>query len=206
MTVLAMFPLGRVLFPHEMLSLHVFEPRYRLMIRQVMAGDREFGVVLIERGSEVGGGDTRFGVATVARVVRAVETPDGRFAVTAVGTRRVQVVRWLADDPYPQADVVALAEDAGPVAEHEPARQRVHDSLERLVAVARRVDPAVAAPAALATDPTTASYEVAAVSTLGALDAQRVLEAPDAVARLGLLATALDERAEDLRARLALDE
>jgi uncharacterized protein len=66
-----MFPLGTVLFPHALLPLHVFEPRYRLMTRRVLAGDGELGVVLIERGSEVGGGDTRFGVGTVARVVRA---------------------------------------------------------------------------------------------------------------------------------------
>ena len=54
-------------------------------------GDREFGVVLIERGSEVGGGDTRFEVATIARVVQAAELPDGRFALATVGMRRVRV-------------------------------------------------------------------------------------------------------------------
>ncbi|MET1002223.1 MAG: LON peptidase substrate-binding domain-containing protein, partial [Acidimicrobiia bacterium] len=51
-----MFPLGSVLFPHALLPLHVFEPRYRVMMRHCLEGDKEFGVVLIERGSEVGGG------------------------------------------------------------------------------------------------------------------------------------------------------
>ena len=84
-----------MLFPHALLPLHVFEPRYRLMMRHVLDGDHEFGVVLIERGSEVGGGDARFDVATVARVVQAAELPDGRFALATVGMRQVRVARWL---------------------------------------------------------------------------------------------------------------
>ena len=56
---LPMFPLGCVLFPHAHLPLHVFEPRYRTLTRDCLRTDREFGVVLIERGSEVGGGDSR---------------------------------------------------------------------------------------------------------------------------------------------------
>ena len=62
--LLPMFPLGTVLFPHALLPLRVFEPRYRTMTAHVMRGDAEFGVVLIERGSEVGGGDIRFDVGT----------------------------------------------------------------------------------------------------------------------------------------------
>src|ERR1700716_2301802 len=74
-----MFPLGNVLFPHAQLSLHVFEPRYRALAEACLAGDGEFGVVLIERGSEVGGGDTRFSIGTVARIVAAGRLPDGRY-------------------------------------------------------------------------------------------------------------------------------
>ena len=114
-----MFPLGTVLFPYALLPLHVFEPRYRLMMRHVLEGDHEFGVVLIERGNEVGGGDTRFDVATVARVVQAAELPDGRYVLATVGMRRVGVRRWLADDPYPRAEVVAL--DDPPRASYEAA-------------------------------------------------------------------------------------
>src|SRR5258708_27579797 len=106
-----MFPLGTVLFPHALLPLHVFEPRYRLMTQRVLRGEGEFGVVLIERGSEVGGGDTRFGVGTVARIVRAQELPDGGYALATVGLRRIRVTRWLADDPFPRAEVADLGEE-----------------------------------------------------------------------------------------------
>ena len=86
-----MFPLGAVLFPSMVLPLHVFEPRYRASTRDCLAGDRRFGVVLIERGSEVGGGDVRFSVGTVAQIVEAAELPDGRFALGTVGVERIRV-------------------------------------------------------------------------------------------------------------------
>ncbi len=111
---LPMFPLGSVLVPHALLPLHVFEPRYRVLLFDCLGGDREFGVVLIERGSEVGGGDQRFDVATVARIAQAREFPDGRWFVLAVGSRRVDVVEWLPADPYPVALVETRPERPWP--------------------------------------------------------------------------------------------
>ena len=128
-----MFPLGTVLFPHALLPLHVFEPRYRVMTEHVLRGDGEFGVVLIERGSEVGGGDTRFDVGTVARVVRAQELPDGGYALATVGIRRVRVERWLPDDPYPQAEVVELADAARSPATTAGLRARARRRARRRV-------------------------------------------------------------------------
>src|SRR5882757_6408667 len=89
-----MFPLGNVLFPHAQLPLHVFEPRYRALAETCLAGDGEFGVVLIERGSEVGGGDTRFSIGTVARIVAAGRLPDGRYLL-ATEAARADVERLL---------------------------------------------------------------------------------------------------------------
>ncbi|MDQ1385534.1 MAG: ATP-dependent Lon protease [Actinomycetota bacterium] len=200
-----MFPLGTVLFPYALLPLHVFEPRYRLMTRHVLDGDREFGVVLIERGSEVGGGDTRFGVATVARVVQAGEMPDGRYALTTVGVRRVRVVSWLPDDPYPRAEVEVLDDaPAGPA--DADARTRVVEALARATELARRIDPRVADAPALDPDPIRASYEAAALAPIGPLDAQRLLATDTASTRLDLLAGMLYEHGLEIRARFGLDE
>ena len=106
--VMPMFPLGSVLLPGGVLPLHVFEPRYRQLVIDCLAddsGDPEFGVTLIERGWEVGGGDQRADVGVVARMVQVEALDDGRYAVVAVGTRRIRVNAWLPDDPYPLADV-----------------------------------------------------------------------------------------------------
>ena len=110
--VMPMFPLGAALLPGAVLPLVVFEPRYRQMVMDLLAddvNDPEFGVVMIERGLEVGGGDARTMVGTVARVIDMSALPDGRYALVAVGVERLRVSAWLPDDPYPLADVDVLA-------------------------------------------------------------------------------------------------
>src|SRR5436305_2067376 len=109
-----MFPLGMVLLPTGVLPLHVFEPRYRELVRVCLDGGREFAVVLIERGSEVGGGDVRVDVGTRARITDARELPDGRWYLLTVGTARLVVRRWLPDEPYPRAEVDDLDDDSPP--------------------------------------------------------------------------------------------
>jgi Lon protease-like protein len=196
-----MFPLGTVLFPHAVLPLHVFEPRYRAMMRDVLAGDQEFGVVLIERGSEVGGGDVRFDIGTMAHIVQSSELPDGRFALAAVGVQRFRVEAWLPDDPYPRADVVDLGEPP-PAADLQAAVGPVVSTLREVYELAARVHGSDAPPAIdVSPDPEQASYEVAALASLGPLDAQRVLELPDTEARLRVLGELLSEHAAMLRAR-----
>jgi len=198
---MAMFPLGTVLFPYARLPLHVFEPRYRLMTQRVMRGDSEFGVVLIERGSEVGGGDTRFDVGTVARVVGVRQLPDGGYALATVGVRRVRVACWLPDDPFPQAEVADLPEPLGVSAIDAQLRSRAVEALRVVCALYRRSDPRIPELPVPSDNPVQASYELASWSPIGALDAQRVLEAAGAGDRLELLAELLDEHARMLGAQ-----
>ena len=120
-----MFPLQSVLFPRAALPLQVFEPRYLRMIDEVLDGDRRFGVVLIARGNEVGGGDERERVGTVARIVRVGALDDGRLTLVALGERRLRVVDWLEDDPYPVATITELEPDGtGPGTEAMVDRAR----------------------------------------------------------------------------------
>ncbi|MEI7999731.1 MAG: LON peptidase substrate-binding domain-containing protein [Actinomycetes bacterium] len=203
---LPMFPLGSVLFPYAVLPLHVFEPRYRELVEAALASDACFGVVLIERGSEVGGGDTRFSVGTVARIVQARPSPDGRWWLATVGTQRIRVEEWLPDDPYPRARVVTLDDAAGDVgpdgvdgvlAEVRTRLRRVHALRSELGLPALDGDPPIAA------DPVRASFEAAALAPLGPLDAQGLLEFDDAVSRLAHLRDALDAEIEVCTFRLS---
>lgn len=200
---LPMFPLGTVLFPYAALPLHVFEPRYRALVEQCLAGEPEFGVVLIERGSEVGGGDTRFGVGTVARIVEANQFPDGRYALVSVGSSRLRVREWLADDPYPRAmvEVVIDERDAGAGAAH--ARDAVERQLRRVLALATELGAAVApGDVRLDDDPARAAFEACALAPIGSLDAQRLLELDDPSERLLRLEALLVDTAELLELRL----
>jgi Lon protease-like protein len=200
-----MFPLGTVLLPFAHLPLHIFEPRYRALVKDVLAGDGEFGVVLIERGQEVGGGDVRFGVGTVARIMQTAELPDGRWLLEAVGTERFRVTEWLPDDPYPLAMIEALADD---LVEKESEAAERRTAVERLLrqVLALQVElgfPAPSAVRSLHENPGVAAFEAALLSPIGPMDTQKILEAPSTVARLALLETLLAEAREFLANQIA---
>lgn len=200
-----MFPLGSVLVPGMVLPLHVFEPRYRDLVEHCLAGEAEFGVVLIERGSEVGGGDLRRDVGTVARILEAVRFDDGRWALGCVGVRRIRVEGWLPDDPYPRADVEDWPDEpAGPGA--AALAVEVAGLLRRVLALAAELGvPAAPATIELADDPLLASYEAAAMSPFGPADTHALLLEPGPDARLARLRDLLAEEAGFLEQRLALD-
>jgi Lon protease-like protein len=199
-----MFPLGSVLFPSLVLPLHVFEPRYRQLVKDcVAAAEPEFGVVLIERGSEVGGGDQRSSVGTLARILEVVETQDGRYALGAVGVRRIRVRRWLEDDPYPRAEIEDW-EDAPPSAPIAARQRALEAVLRRALALQAELGEASASMnVELAEDPILAGYQTAALGPFGPLDQQRLLAASSPDARLDLLERLLAEEVEILERRLA---
>ena len=204
-----MFPLGTVLLPFAHLPLHIFEPRYRALVRDCLAGDGQFGVVLIERGHEVGGGDVRFAVGTIARIVQTAELPDGRWLLDAVGTERIRVAEWLPDDPYPLAMVETIADEPpGGDPDADPEGQERRAAVERLLrqVLALQVELGFPAPSAvrnLDENPFVAGFEAAGLSPIGPMDAQKLLEAPTAVARLRLLETLLTDARQLLTSRIA---
>ncbi|MFN8038116.1 MAG: LON peptidase substrate-binding domain-containing protein [Acidimicrobiales bacterium] len=205
MAVLPMFPLGTVLLPSGVLPLHVFEPRYRRLAEDCLGGVPEFGVVLIERGSEVGGGDQRTQIGTVARIVEAATFDDGRYALGTVGVRRIRVVRWLEDDPYPRAEVEDWDDpEPPPDLDERVAEATAH--LRRVLATAAELGADVA-PASfeLGDDPVLATYQLVALSPLGPHDRQALLAAPSAQERLGALVSLLEEELAFLHQRLQLD-
>jgi len=200
---LPMFPLGSVLLPTTAVALHIFEPRYRAMARHCVEGDGQLGVVLIERGSEVGGGDVRFEVATRARVADAVELPDGRWAIAVLGEERIRIRRWLPDDPYPRAEVVACDDrPAGPGA--AARRVELEYVLRRILAMRSELGEGPAeGPVALDPDPEGATWQAVAMAPLGPMDAQRVLSTDGVDDRLELVLAMLGEEASVLAQRLA---
>ena len=100
----AVFPLGTAFLPGDRVVLRVFEERYLRMVADLEnTGEREFVSVLIERGSEVGGGDRRFANG-VGITVEDIHHSDGVCVIVGTATRAVRIVRWLDDAPYPRAE------------------------------------------------------------------------------------------------------
>ena len=202
MGVMPMFPLGMVLLPGGVLPLNVFEARYLQMFREILADDDhppEFGVALITKGSEAGGGDERAMVATSARILDMQATADGRYVLAAVGTDRLRVDAWLPDDPYPVADVdVWVDADASP--DGSPAMgaqrervQRAHQRVLELNELASELGDETPASNEISDDPVLAVYHLGSLAPLGPSDRYRMLAAPGLDERLDVLDQALDD-------------
>ena len=195
---LGMFPLSAVLFPEAGLPLHVFEERYRSLMTHCLEADGEFGVVLIARGSEVGGGDERVDVGTVARIANVAELDDGRMLVVATGVRRVRVAEWLSDDPYPRALVDDLPDGAATcsgdvLAGAEGSLRRLRSLLSELGDV-----PALPHSLRISGDQEEVGWQLCDMAPLASLDQQRLLAADGLEARMGLLADLCDAMSGDV--------
>lgn len=187
---LPMFPLGSVLVPGGVLPLHVFEPRYQALMADCLDGDGRFGVVLIERGSEVGGDDQRAGVGTIATIERYERFDDGRFGLIAVGRSRCRVDRWLDDAPYPRADV-----EEWPDLPPEPGDEVLVDRAAQLLERFRTPDDPLPE---RSPDPSLASHQLTVLAPLGPYDRYRLLCEDRPAARLRRLIGLIEELPEDL--------
>lgn len=204
MTLLPIFPLGSVLLPGMPISLRIFEPRFQVMLSRALEGSGEFGVVLIERGSEVGGGDQRFPAGTVARIT-SCDLQEGWINVVALGGRRFAVEEWLADDPHPQASVRLLppltwSEALGSQRNH--AERIVRRALARASEYRNQRWPS---DVELADDPVMSAWQLAGIAPLGPLDQLTLLRSESMGELLDRL-VGLTEAAAETMAMSDLDD
>jgi len=213
MTATPMFPLESVLLPGDDVPLRIFEPRYSQLVTDRMAGDEPtFGIVLIAAGREVGGGEKRHEVGTLARIVDCQDHGAGRYFLQCRIGERIRVRQWLDDDPYPRARVEPWPDEPG-----EPVTaERVGDVEDGIMAMFDRL--AAAGRASLpsrhellgyvAADPVAADpdggdgpntldagrrlYALASRVPMGQADRYCVLAAPSAAQRLDALNEAVD--------------
>jgi Lon protease-like protein len=196
MPVIPMFPLGSVLLPAMPLQLRIFEPRYLKLLGDLVASDKpEFGVVLIERGQEVGGGEKRMEIGTLASVSE-IGTTEDFLGLQSVGSSRFRVNAWLPDDPYPIADVDFLPDliwDDTLM----PSRVHLETKVRQLLAFASEFgDLQYSADVELSDDPMQACWQLAGVSPIGQLDQMDLLasqSAEELISRTYEVVTAADE-------------
>ncbi len=186
---LPLFPLGTVLFPGLVMPLHVFEERYRALVRHLIGlpdgTPREFGVVAIRRGWEVdvGTGDTTlYDVGCTAEIRQVTEHDDGRFDLVTVGRNPFEITRVLpAETPYLQADVRYLSEP-DPPGDTELVAPQVLATFQAYLRLVRTDAGDVGEQ--LPDDPTVLSHLVAATAALTIAERQQLLTIPDTAARL----------------------
>jgi len=196
---LPMFPLEAALLPDDDLPLRIFEPRYTQLVGDCLAGDDPvFGVVLIEAGREVGGGDNRYDVGTIARIVEHQALGDGRYTLRCRVSDRIRVLQWLRDDPYPRALVEDWPDEAGePVSDSEI--QDLQNRLEALfdkLAAARGLElpprDMLFGRVAMADKAGEKLYALASLVPMGQADRYAALAAPSPADRLHAVAEAIE--------------
>lgn len=193
-----MFPLGSVLFPQMPLQLRVFEERYLMMLSDLLKADTsEFGVVLIECGQEVGGGEHRFGVGTVAEILQ-LGSHQGDVILVAQGGRRFVVEAWLDDAPHPQADVTDL-----PDLSWDPELQSQLDYANTIVRRALTIrseftEGQWSPDVEVSEDPLAASWQLAGIAPIGPLDQLALLRSESAEALLSRVIEFTEEAMADI--------
>ena len=186
------------MLPGEELPLRIFEPRYSAMISDCLAmDDPAFGVVLIAAGREVGGGDARSDVGTLAHITEVADFGDGRYRLNAVMAERIRVLEWQPDNPYPRAAVEMWPDEAG-----EPVGpDAIRDVEDRMIALFERIASArgadvsgrdIVAGADAAPDAAMWLYALTTRLPMGQADRYSVLAAPTNAARVAALNDAVE--------------
>lgn len=186
-----MFPLSAVVFPSTALPMRIFEPRYQQLMADLLAGDGElqFAISPIVRGREVGGGDERLEIATMCKLAQVMVQPTGEYTFLALGQRRVRVIEWLEDDPYPRAEVVEMADG-----DELPAASEVAVEINRVEKVLIQLGAEVPDHLPLVDgDERLAAFRLAGMVPIADLDRQAILCSDNPAERLRQFSQALGD-------------
>jgi uncharacterized protein len=186
---LPLFPLNAVLFPHMPLALHIFEDRYRAMMRDCIDAGTTFGVLAIREGLEVGAPAVPYEVGTLAQLREVTELDDGRYNLVVVGASRFRVDRSTHGKPYLTGEVTYLEDaEAGGAAQ---LVERVSRAFRGYVARLRESSGDPPLEIELPDEPELMSYLVAAALQVSIPERQTLLELDSARARLDACAKLL---------------
>jgi Lon protease-like protein len=204
-TTVPVFPLNAVLFPGVVTPLHIFEDRYRALMRDLLAlpepADRIFAVVAIREGYEVGdrGVQSLHRVGTLVQLTEVERYDDGRFDIEVTGRQRIVLDEVDPAGEYlvARADLVDDEEDTEEAAdEARRALETFEEYRDQLSTL--RGGPVLAGP--MPRDPAYLSYSLAATCLLSQSERQDLLEAPDALTRLRMLRHSLRDEMRAMRA------
>jgi Lon protease-like protein len=212
--MLPLFPLGAVLYPGMLLPLHIFEERYRQLVRDLLDGPdpRRFGVIAIRKGRETGidGVHSLYEVGCIATLRRVERHEDGRFDIVTVGTRRFQLLSLDETRPYLQGEVELLDDDVADEAAAVPLVRTVQAAFRGYTDALTEWGGATVRIEELPDEPALLSFIVAAAMIIDLTERQGLLAEPDTLRRLnmqrallsretGMLRTTTSRPAPDLR-------
>ena len=201
--MLPLFPLGAVLYPGMLLPLHIFEERYRQLVRDLLEGPepRRFGVIAIRRGRETGidGVQSLYEIGCTATLRQVDELADGRFDLVAVGTQRFRLLALDQTLPYLQGEIELLAEDAVDQAAAAPFVRAVQIAFRAYLDALTERGGATVRIEDLPGEPVLLSFVVAAAMIIDLPERQALLAEPDTLRRLAMQRALLSRETAMLR-------
>ena len=195
---LPLFPLNTVLFPYAQVRLHVFEDRYREMVRVCLQDDRPFGIVLIRSGNEAGIADPYL-VGTVVRIVQVDTYEDGRMDIQVQGERRFRIRELDESRPYLVGKVEPVIEHA--LEESDRADELLTRAREEFEVLIQKLfaRQEFSVQVVFPTDPVALSFTIANLLPMENLEKQRLLETTDTLERVEDLLPILEQQSKEVR-------
>ncbi len=173
-----LFPLNTVLFPGMPLYLHIFEPRYKLMIGECIRQQRPFGVVLISQGSEVSPNVSIYSVGTTADITHVKPLAHGEMNIATIGRSRFRILSTHNHQPY----LSGIVEDFPVTQQHDASLPNLVNRLTPLVKRYLNIFAALGEVEfkmdRLPDDPELLAYLTAIILNVPPPDKQRILEIP----------------------------
>jgi len=201
---LPLFPLGVVLYPGMLLPLHIFEDRYRRLVRDLLDGPepRRFGVIAIRKGRETGveGVQSLYEIGCTATLRQVEEHQDGRFDLVTVGTQRFRLLALDQTLPYLQGEIELLPDEAVDGAAAVPAVRAVQAAFRGYLDALTEWGGATVRVGDLPDEPVLLSFIVAAAMVIDLPERQALLDEPDALRRLAAERAVLSRETAMLRA------
>ena len=204
--MLPLFPLGAVLYPGMLLPLHIFEERYRQLIRDLLDGPepRRFGVIAIRKGRETGidgvnGLQSLYEIGCTATMRRVERRDDGRFDIVAVGTQRFRLHGLDETRPYLQGEVEMLADEPVDPAAAEPAVRVIQAAFREYLDALTEWGGATVRLEDLPDEPTLLSFIVAAAMIIDLPERQAMLAESGTLRRMALQRALLSRETAMLR-------
>jgi len=203
-TQVPLFPLNAVVFPGVVTALHIFEERYRALVRELLdvetVFDRVFGILAIREGYEVGdhGMQSAHSVGTLVQVTEVEEYGDGTFDIEVIGRQRLRVLESDSSGLFLRGDVELLTDEDEPDAAVEADKALATFETYRKRLAGLRGGPVLVGE--MPKDPAYLSYALAGTCLLTLPQRQALLEADSAQERLGMLRRTLHEEMRAMRA------
>ena len=201
--MLPLFPLGAVLYPGMLLPLHIFEERYRQLVRDLLDGPepRRFGVIAIRKGRETGvdGVHSLYEVGCTATLRRVDRRDDGRFDIVTVGTQRFRLLRLDQTRPYLQGEVELLTEEPTDPAAAGPAVRVIQAAFREYLDALTEWGGATIRLEELPDEPELLSFIVAAAMVIDLPEHQAMLAESDTLRRLAMQRALLSRETAMLR-------